>query len=148
MVNIRYLRFFCHSWWCKPSKWSEWYAVLSLSLAHAVNCIWFCFWRCLWLFCLCMKYLWNHWTDLCHTHRENVFGPSLRQVWMSGSPRTKHGVFGRYLRIRWTDLRQIHTEDVFGLSLGRVRRSKVKVTRDKKKHFSAHSAACMRFMFG
>jgi len=39
-------------------------------------------------------------------------------------------------RNRWTDLRQIHTEDVFGPSLEsecQGQRSKVKVTRDKKR---------------
>jgi len=48
------------------------------------------------------------------------------------------------------DLHQIHMEDVFGPSLRWVwmLRSKVKVTRDKKRHFSALSAACMQFMFG
>jgi len=56
---------------------------------------------------LCMKYLWNRRTDLCRIHMEDVFGPSLRQVW----------------------------------------RSTVKITKDKKRHFSSLSAACVRFMF-
>jgi len=38
-----------------------------------------------WLFCLCMKYLGNCWTDLRQIHKEDVFGPSLRRVWMSTS---------------------------------------------------------------
>jgi len=40
---------------------------------------------------LCTKYLRNHWTDLCQIHRNDVFGPSLGQVWMSRSrlPGTK-----------------------------------------------------------
>jgi len=42
----------------------------------------------------------------------------------------------KYIGNRWTDLHQIHAEDVFGPSVGRVWRSKVKVTRDKKRHFS------------
>jgi len=48
------------------------------------------------------------------------------------------------------DLCHIHIEDVFGPSLGRVwrSRSKVKVTRDQKRHFSALLVACVRFMFG
>ena len=55
-------------------------------LPHTVNCVRFCSWRCLWLFCLCMKkYLWNRWTDLCQIHREDVFGPLLGRVWMSRS---------------------------------------------------------------
>jgi len=49
----------------------------------------------------------------------------------------------KYLGNRQTDLRQIHTEDVFRPWLGRVWRLKVKVTRDKKRHFSALSATCM-----
>jgi len=36
---------------------------------------------------------------------------------------------------RRTDLHQIHTEDLFAPSLGRVQRSTIKVTRDKKRHF-------------
>jgi len=28
-------------------------------------------------FCLCMKYLQNHWMDLRQIHMEDVFGPSL-----------------------------------------------------------------------
>jgi len=49
----------------------------------------------------------------------------------------------KHLRNRWTDLHQLHTQYVFGPSLGRVwrSRSKVKVTRDKKWHFSALSVA-------
>jgi len=54
-------------------------------------------------------------------------------------------------RDRWTDLNQIHTEDMFGPSLGRVEgqghRSKVKVTRDQNRNFSARPATCVRFMF-
>jgi len=46
------------------------------------------------------------------------------------------------------DLRQIHTEDVLFPRLdefeGQGQRSKVKVTMDKKRHFSALSSACMR----
>ena len=43
------------------------------------------FWRCLWLFCLCMRYLWNIWTDLRQIHTEDVSGPSLGRVWRSRS---------------------------------------------------------------
>jgi len=51
--------------------------------------------------------------------------------------RDKNWVFGRYLGNRWTDLQQIHTDDMFGTSLGWVwrSRSKVKITRHKKRHF-------------
>jgi len=49
-----------------------------------LNFIRFCFWRCLWLF-LCVKYLWNRWTDLHQIHTEDVFGPSLGRVWRSRS---------------------------------------------------------------
>jgi len=59
----------------------------------------------------------------------------------------------KYLGNRWTDLRQIHTDDVFSPSVGQVWRSrKVKGERSKspgtKRHFSALSAACVRFVFG
>jgi len=54
----------------------------------------------------------------------------------------------KYLRNRWTDLRQIH---MFGPSVGWVWRSKSKVKgqghRDKQRHFSALSVACVRFVF-
>jgi len=57
----------------------------------------------------------------------------------------------KYLGTTKTDLRQIYKEYAFGPSLGRVWRSwskvKVKVTSYKKCHFSALSAACVRFMF-
>jgi len=52
----------------------------------------------------------------------------------------------------WTDLHQVHTEDVFGPSLRRVWRSRSKVKSQvhqrQKRHFSALSEACVRFMFG
>ena len=35
--------------------------------------------------CLCMKYLWNRWTHFHQIHRDDVFHPSLGQVWMSRS---------------------------------------------------------------
>jgi len=57
-------------------------SVLCQCLPHAVNCLRFCFWRRLWLFCLCMKYVGNRWTDLRQIHREDVFGHSLGRVWM------------------------------------------------------------------
>jgi len=49
----------------------------------------------LWLFCLWIKYLWNRWTDLHQIHMEDVFGPSLRRVWMSRSKviRKKHALW-------------------------------------------------------
>jgi len=58
----------------------------------------------------------------------------------------------KYLDNRSTDLRQIRTENVFGPSLefdGQSQRSKVKVkvTRDKRRTFSALLAACVRFLF-
>ena len=37
------------------------------------------------VFCLCMKCLGNRWTDLRQIHTEDVFGPSLGQVWRSRS---------------------------------------------------------------
>jgi len=47
---------------------------------------------------------------------------------------------------------QIHMEDVFFPCSdefeGQGQRSKAKVTRDKKQHFSALSTACVWFMFG
>jgi len=35
------------------------------------------------LFCLCMKYLGNRWTDLRQIHMEDVFGSSLGWLWRS-----------------------------------------------------------------
>ena len=58
---------------------------LSQFLPLKVNCVRFCFWRCLWLFLLCVKYLGNRWTDLRQIHTEDVFGPSLGRVWRSRS---------------------------------------------------------------
>ena len=50
------------------------------------------------------------------------------------------------------DLCQIHTEDVFDPSLGIIWSSRSKVKgqdhQRQKRHFSAFSAACVRFMFG
>jgi len=95
----------------------------------------------LWLFCLCMKYLRNHWTHLHQFHRTDMFGPSFGRAWISRSKvkvtTDKNWVFGGYLGNHWSDLRQIHTEDMFGPSHGRVWRSrlKVKVTRDKNQQF-------------
>jgi len=37
------------------------------------------------VFCLCMKYLGNGWTNLRQIHKEGVFGPSLGRVWRSRS---------------------------------------------------------------
>jgi len=49
----------------------------------AVNCGGSCFWRHQSIFCLCIKYLGNHWTDLRQIYMEDVFGPSLGGVWRS-----------------------------------------------------------------
>jgi len=38
--------------------------------------------------CSCMKYLWNHWTDVHQIHMADVFGPSLGWIWMSRSQGT------------------------------------------------------------
>ena len=58
----------------------------------------------------------------------------------------------KYLGNRWTDLRQIHRKDVFGPSLGGIRMSGSTVKgqdhQEQKWHFSALSAACVRFLFG
>jgi len=63
---------------CCPAWKLDWYVIDCMSflrlmvtskgqlyylLPHAVNCVSFCFWRCLWLFCMYMKYLRNRWTD-------------------------------------------------------------------------------------
>jgi len=97
-------------------------------------------WNACQLFCLCMKYPGNCWTDLCQIYREDVFGPSLRWVWMSRSKvkvtTDKNGVFSGYLGNCWMDLQQIHMEHVFHPSLGTVWRSR------------SISVACVRFMFG
>jgi len=49
----------------------------------AVNCGGSCFWRHQSIFCLCIKYLRNRWTDLCQICMEDLFGPSLGGVWRS-----------------------------------------------------------------
>jgi len=70
----------------------------------------------------------EHWTDLHQTHTEDVFGPLLGWVWISGSKvkatTDKNGVFGGCRGNCWMDLRQIYAEDMFGPSLGRVWRSR------------------------
>jgi len=50
-----------------------------------VSVIIFCYFACLFI-CLSLKYLGNGWTDLRQIYSEDVFGPSLRRVWM---PRSK-----------------------------------------------------------
>ena len=59
------------------------------------------------LFCLCMKYLGNRWTDLRQIHTEDVFGPSLGRVWKLRSKvkgqshqRQKNGIFGPFGGLR------------------------------------------------
>jgi len=94
-------------------------------LPHAVNCVRFCFWQCLWLFCLCVKYLQNRWTDLRQIHRE-VVPRSVEFEWQgqrSRSPGTKNVFFGRYIGNRWIDLDQIHTKTCL-VRLRRVWRSR------------------------
>jgi len=51
------------------------------SLPHAVNCSRFCFWhRQSAVFCLRMKWLWNHWMDLCQKFtRKTCLVPCLEQ---------------------------------------------------------------------
>jgi len=55
----------------------------------------------------------------------------------------------KYLVNLQTDLCQIHVEDVFGASHDKSegQGQKVKVTRDKKCHFLALSAACVQFVW-
>ena len=56
-------------------------SIIIIVITTRSNCIRFCFWRCLWRFCV-----WNiSGTDFCQIHREDVFGPSLGQVWRSRS---------------------------------------------------------------
>jgi len=53
-------------------------------LPHAVKCGRFCFWRRQSVvFCVCMKYLGNRWTDLRQIHTEDVFRPSLGRLKVS-----------------------------------------------------------------
>ena len=60
--------------------------IFTYLLPHAVKCRRFCFWRLQYvLFRFCIKHLRNHWTDLRQIHTEDVFGPSLGQVWRSRS---------------------------------------------------------------
>jgi len=47
------------------------------------------------VFCSCMKYLGNHWTDLHQIHKEVVFGSSLRPVWRSSSKVKDQGYQGQ-----------------------------------------------------
>ena len=55
-------------------------------------------------FYFCMKHLWNRWTDLRQIHREDMFGPSLRRIWMWESKvkvtRDKSGIFGPFGGLR------------------------------------------------
>ena len=88
------------------------------------------------------------WPELCFPlHSPYIFEPSRYHTQFL-VPSVCGFLCMRCLGNRWTDLCQIHTEDVFGPTLGRVWRSKVKVTRDKKMKFSAFLAACMQCMFG
>jgi len=56
-------------------------------LPHAVNCAESSVFGAvsLWFLYVCMKCLWNRWTDLRQIHTEDAFGPSLGQVWKSKS---------------------------------------------------------------
>ena len=49
--------------------------------------------------CLCMKYVGNRWTNLRHIHTEDVFGPSLGQVWMPRSKVKGQGHEGQKLAV-------------------------------------------------
>ena len=55
------------------------------------------------VFCLCMKYLRNRWTDLHQIHTEDVFGPSLGRGWRSQSKikvtRDKSVIFQPFRRL-------------------------------------------------
>ena len=56
----------------------------------------FCFWRRQSVvFCLCMKYLGNCWTDLRQIRVQGVFGPSLGWVWRSKSKIKSQGHQGQ-----------------------------------------------------
>jgi len=52
-------------------------------------------------FCLSLRYLGNGWTDLCQIHREDMFGPSLRRVWMSRSKVKSQGHQGQKTENCW-----------------------------------------------
>jgi len=78
----------CRPWVCKdrPSPFPGWMSYKATKpsfsfyfLLHAVNCVRFCFWHCLWLFCL-WNISGNLWTDLCQIQREDLFGLSLGRV--------------------------------------------------------------------
>jgi len=85
----------------------------------------------------------------CHFHDQPANPGSLRKWpfnwWVIGA---KFYRMQWILQNGWTDLRQICREDVFGPSVRRVWMSRSKVTRDKKRYFSAILAICVRFMFG
>jgi len=70
---------------CKPPWHRSCIVCVYLPQPHAVNCVRFCFWHSLWLFCLCVKYLGYRWTDLRQIHIGDMFGPSLGRVWRSRS---------------------------------------------------------------
>ena len=77
---------------------SRFLALYKSLLPHAVNCRRFWFWRRQSVvFCLCMKYLGNRWTDLYKIHMEDVVCSSLGCVWRSKSKvkviRDKNGIF-------------------------------------------------------
>jgi len=71
-------------------------------LQHTVNCGRFCFWCRQSVFCLCMKYLGNRWTNLRQIHTEDMLGPYLGQVWRSRSksPGTKKAFFDLFGGLR------------------------------------------------
>jgi len=63
------------AWWQhhKPTLTLVLLFLSASSLPHAVNCVRFFFGAVCDLFCLCMKYLGNHWTDLRQIHMKDVF---------------------------------------------------------------------------
>jgi len=82
--------------------WFEIYiAALRQSLAIEIRRFFLPHAVCLWLFCLCMKYLWNRWTNLCQIHAEDVPDPSLGRVRRSRVKGQGHQVQKLHFRPFW-----------------------------------------------
>jgi len=127
---------------------------VSAVLPHAANCVWFCFWSCLWrLFCLCMKYLENRWTDLRQIHTEDVFVPPARislNVKVRGQRSRLPGTY--FLPIENALYRALAANNVMQQQTGPFRHCRgwwectdVQTVQAK---CDLYVAACVRFMFG
>jgi len=154
-------------------------------LLHTVNCIRFCFWRCLWLFCLyeisrklldefcclqcfdtvgwaagresaCKK--WEdggggHWLVRMEWRPAGlsvclpllIFPCTIKSRSSFLAPAHPGGPGKRVVKQLWCWTNLCHGRRVWYLAQTSL---KVKVTRDKTRHFLPLLAACMQFMFG